>query len=420
MKKKGTIIALALAMVLALTGCATEVSVPAVRVRMVTRSGEAADHYAGVVVSENTVTVSRDLSRAVAEVCVSVGDEVAEGQLLFHYDTDELNLMLDKQELELDRLEAEIKSKQTQIAEVEKELKKATGDLKTQLNIQLRQLQTELTQAEYDVEDLETEIEQTKKLLLDVEVKSPIHGTVRKIDSTSDHYITIQQTGAFQIRGVLNELNVDAGIKLGAEVVVVSRVDANQVWNGTVTSVDYNNTQTNSYDELYGSYDSLSSSTSYPFYVSLEHTEGLLLGQHVYVRLAGVNEMTENRILMPESYLMGVHYDEETLITSAYVWCVNEEGKLVQAKVILGEFNLDNGCYVILSGLTMDDYVADPANPNCAEGVQADFRTEADFGHSGAGAATQPAITETTAPVEETEAESQEPETTNSGYMEDL
>ena len=212
MKKKGTLIALVLTLVLALTGCATEVTVPAVRVRMITRSGEAVDHYAGVVVSENTVTVSRDLTRAVAELYVSVGQEVEEDQLLFSYDTDELNLMLDKQELELDRLDAEIKSKQTQITEVEKELKKATGDMKTQLNIQLRQLQTELTQAEYDMEDLETEIEQTKKLLKNVEVRSPIHGTIRKIDAGADAYITIQQTGAFQIRGVLNELNVDAGI----------------------------------------------------------------------------------------------------------------------------------------------------------------------------------------------------------------
>ena len=399
MNKKGTILALALALVLTLTGCAAEATVPAVRVRMVTRAGELVDHYAGVVVSENTVKVSRDLSRGIADLFVAVGDEVEEGQLLFRYDTDELNLMLDKQELDQDRLDAEIKSKKTQITEVEKELKKATGDTKTQLNIQLRQLQTELTQAEYDMEDLKAEIEQTKKLLTDVDVKSPIHGTVRKIDSASDDYIVIQQMGAFQIRGVLNELNVDSGIKLGAEVVVVSRLDENKVWNGTVTSVDYNNTQMNQYDELYGSYDSMTSSTNYPFYVALESTEGLLLGQHVYVRLAGVNENTENRVLLPESYLMSVSYDETTLITSAYVWCVNEEGKLQKAQVVLGDFLTDQGCYVILSGLSLEDYVADPTNPDCAEGVQAEIHSESDF------------IYNTVVPTEEPAGETEESET---------
>ena len=381
MNKKGTILSLALALVLALAGCTTNAVVPVVRVRMVTRSGEAADHYAGVVVSENSVTVERDLSRAIGEVCVAVGDEVEPDQVLFRYDTDELNLMLDKQELELDRLEAEIKSKNTQVSEVQKELKKATGDIKTQLNIQLRQLQTELTEAAYDKEDLMAEIDQTKKLLENVDVTSPIYGTVRKIDPTSDKYITIQQTGAFQIKGTLNELNVDSGIKVGADVVVVSRLDAGKTWKGTVSSVDFNNSQYNSYDELYGSYDTQTSSSNYPFYVTLDSTEGLLLGQHVYVRMAGVNENTENRILLPESYLMGVHYDEQTLITSAYVWCVNEEGKLVQGKVVLGEFVMANGCYVVLNGLDMDDYVADPANPACAEGADTDLRSSADFVH---------------------------------------
>ena len=182
-------------------------------------------------------------------------------------------------------------------------------------------------------------------------------------------------------------------------MVIVSRLNENQVWNGTVTSVDYNNTQNNTYDALYGSYDSLSSSTNYPFYVALENTDGLLLGQHVYVRLAGVNEKTGNRILLPESYLMNIQYDAETLISSAQIWCVNEEGKLMQAKVVLGEFVLDSGCYVILSGLTMDDYVADPSNPGCAEGVTAMFRSEGDFVH-----ATVPPTetTETTEPPAET------------------
>lgn len=393
MKKKGTIIALVLSAVLLFAGCGTETVVNAVQVRMVTQAGAAVDHYAGVVISEHTQEVRRDLDRTVAELCVSVGDVVAEGQVLFRYDADELNLMLDRQELDLDRLEADKKSMEDQIKEVEKELKTATGDIKTQLNIQLRQLQNDLTQAEYDIEDLETEIDQTKKLIRDVDVKSTIHGTVRKIDSSSEVYITIQQTGAYQIRGVLNELNLESGIQEGAQVVVVSRLDSGLTWNGTVSSVDFNNTQSNSYDDLYGYTDSLSSSTGYPFYVTLEHTDGLLLGQHVYVRLAGVNETALSRILMPESYLMSVRYDEQTLITSADVWCVNEEGKLEKREVVLGEFVMEHGCYVVLDGLTMDDYVADPTNPDCAEGVMTSIRSEADFAYPTQSPETEPSGT---------------------------
>ncbi len=377
--KKNCAAALALLMLL-LAGCGGEQTViPVVKVSMVARAGLAGDSYAGVVVSENAVQIQRDREQTVDELYVSEGDTVQEGQQLFSYDVDALNLTLDRQELDLDRLEAEVTAKKKQIADVEKELKTATGDTKTQLNIQLRQLNTELTQAEYDEEDLEEEIKYTKQMIRNAVVKSPADGTVRKIDENAENYILIQQTGAFQVEGMLNELNVNAGIIPGAAVEVVSRLDPGQIWTGTVTVVDYGNTSTNSYDSMYGNTDALSSSTGYPFYVTLDSVEGLLLGQHVYVRLAGVGADAAGRVLIPESYLMDMNYDKETMITSAAVWCPDESGKLEKQSVVLGEYLTDIGCYVILEGVTFEDYVADPSNPDCKEGAMTDLRSEADF-----------------------------------------
>lgn len=380
MSRMKKLLAAALALVL-LTGCAGErAPVPVVQVSMIARAGLAGDSYAGVVISENAVQIQRDKSQTVDELYVSEGDTVREGQQLFRYDVNELNLTLDRKELDLDRLEAEVKSKKKQISEVEKELKTATGDTKTQLNIQLRQLNTELTQAQYDEEDLEAEIKYTKQMIKNAVVKSPADGTVRKIDELGEVYILIQQTGAFQVQGMLNELNVNAGITPGARVEVVSRLEPDRIWTGTVTMVDFGNTGTNSYDNMYGTTDILSSSTGYPFYVTLDSVEGLLLGQHVYVRLAGVNAGSDGRVLVPESYLTDLAYDEETLIASAAVWCPNEEYKLAKQTVVLGEYLADIGCYVILEGLSLDSYVADPSNPDCREGAVTDLRSEADFG----------------------------------------
>ena len=179
---------------------------------------------------------------------------------------------------------------------------------------------------------------------------------------------------------MLNELNVNAGITPGARVEVVSRLEPDRIWTGTVTMVDFSNTGTNSYDNMYGTTDILSSSTGYPFYVTLDSVEGLLLGQHVYIRLAGVNAGSDGRVLVPESYLTDLAYDEETLIASAAVWCPNEEYKLAKQTVVLGEYLADIGCYVILEGLSLDSYVADPSNPDCREGAVTDLRSEADFG----------------------------------------
>lgn len=369
-----------LAMALLLAGCGGEQTpIPVVKVSMIARAGLAGDSYAGVVVSENAVQIQRDTEQTVDELYVSEGDTVREGQQLFRYDVDALNLTLDRQELDLDRLKAEVQAKKKQITEVEKELKTATGDTKTQLNIQLRQLNTELTQAEYDQEDLEEEIKYTRKMIKNAVVKSPAAGTVRKIDENADAYILIQQTDALQVQGVLNELNVNAGIAPGVPVEIVSRLDPEQIWTGIVTMVDFGNTSANSYDSQYGQADLLSTSTGYPFYVTLDSVEGLLLGQHVYIRLAGVNSGSEGRVLIPESYLMDISYDEQTLIASGAVWCPNEENKLVKQPVVLGEYMADIGCYVILEGLTLEGFVADPSNPECKEGAPADLRGESDF-----------------------------------------
>ena len=35
---------------------------------------------------------------------------------------------------------------------------------------------------------------------------------------------------------------------------------------------------------------------------------------------------------------------------------------------------------MILEGLSLDSYVADPSNPDCREGAVTDLRSEADFG----------------------------------------
>lgn len=380
MNKWMKVLTLMLTLMLALSGCAEETAtVPVVQVRMLTRAGAAVDSYAGVVVSENAVQVKREPGQSISEVFVTEGQEVLEGQKLFSYDSDELNLMLDRQELDMDRLEATIKEKKSQIADVEKELKTATGDAKTQLGIQLRQLENELRQAEYDEDDLQAQIDHTKQMLRNVDVKSPINGTVRKIDENAEVYMVIQQAGAYQVLGQINELNLNAGIKVGTEVTVVSRLDESITWSGKVTSVDYNNTSVNAYDNMYGNADALSSSTSYPFYITLDSTEGLLLGQHVYIRLAGINQGSTGRILVPESYLTDVSYDDTTMITSAGIWCANGEGKLEKRNVVLGEYQADVGCYVILDGLSMEDYVADPENPDCVQGAEAQLRSDEDF-----------------------------------------
>ena len=72
----------------------------------------------------------------------------------------------------------------------------------------------------------------------------------------------------------------------GARAIIRSRVDENLVWHGTYTAVDTKNPNNSNNNMMYGmsSEDaSQTTSTSYPFYVELDASDGLLLGQHVYI-----------------------------------------------------------------------------------------------------------------------------------------
>ena len=75
----------------------------------------------------------------------------------------------------------------------------------------------------------------------------------------------------------------DGSITEGSKVIVHSRVDENQTWTGTVTKIDRENAKTGNNNMYSSSGDGMTQSSSYPFYVQLAGTNGLMLGQHVYV-----------------------------------------------------------------------------------------------------------------------------------------
>ena len=85
------------------------------------------DRFAGIVVSENVAEIQKDGEKTIAELLVREGDDVKEGDALFSYDMEELQLTLDKQKLELEQLKASIENYESQIKELEKDRSKVSG-----------------------------------------------------------------------------------------------------------------------------------------------------------------------------------------------------------------------------------------------------------------------------------------------------
>ncbi len=402
MKMKKQVIALGAALLLGLTGCSSESLVNVEQAGLLATAATSTDKFAGVVVSEDAVKIERDMEQTIEKLYVSVGDEVRVNEKLFSYDSDALSLEIDKQGLELDKLTNQIKELTTQITALEKQIKNEKDkDVKVALQLDLRSLQANKTQAEFDKKTLQAEINYNKDMLKNTEVRSPIKGTIRAIDENGSPYITIQKAGAYQVKGTLNELSLNAGIMEGTNVTILSRID-DRTWNGTVTSVDYNSVSGNEYDTNYGMGSSdFSSSSSYPFYITLTDTKDLLLGQHVYIQVATAT-ITDDLLRIPENYIMDIAMNEETFETTGTVWGIHPTtGTLTLVTVTLGEYDSTYGTYVILAGIIADDYLANPADPNCKEGAAVNLRSESEY--AGADIPTDPTDSTGSIPSESTE-----------------
>ena len=363
---------LAIVMLLVFAGCASkEGAVYVQSVAELANLGGIApgDRFAGIVVSENVAQVQKDSEKTIAELLVKEGDDVKEGDPLFSYDTEELELALAKQELELEQLKASIENYKEQIAEMEKQSQWVGGTDKLQYTIQIQSTQVDLKEAELNLKTKEAEVTRSRDILENATVISPVTGRIQSINENGmDNYgnplayISIQQAGSYRVKGTLGELQ-RGGIMEGSRLQIISRTDDTLRWGGTVTLVDYENpTQGGNNDMYYGGMtDEMTSSSKYPFYVELDSTEGLILGQHVYLEL----EAEEAETSGPSISMAFIAYEEDG---STYVWAENR-GKLEKRAVTVGEMNYMTGTVEILSGLTEEDYIAFPDMELCVVGA---------------------------------------------------
>ena len=370
--KKWLCIACAVCLVLSLSACGSDENAVFVQsVKTLSDLGGIApgDRFPGMVVSEHVTEVHKDSDKVVADVYVKEGDDVVEGQELFTYDMDQLQLALDKQKLELEQLKATIENYKSQIESLKKDEARATGSAKLQYTIEIQSLQIDLKEAELNLEAKEKAVAQTEAMLVNVTVVAPVTGRITGVNENGyDNYgnplayITIQQAGSYRIKATLGELQ-RGGILEGSRMKIVSRTDENQVWYGTVTMVDYESaTQGNENDMYYGGMmDPMASSTKYPFYVELDSSEGLLLGQHVYLELDNGEEEAAG-LFISAAFIC---YDDNG---NTYVWA-EKNGKLEVRPVVVGEYNYMMDTMEILEGLTEEDYIAFPDPELCAEGV---------------------------------------------------
>lgn len=327
------------------------------------------DRYGGVIEPQATLEVKLESDRKVKECFVKEGDEVKEGQRLFVYDTQDDEDKLAQAEIDIEKAENDIEVSEKTIAQLEKEKAKASSDDQLSYTTDILSYQNSITQSEYEIKSKQLEVEQLKETIANATVTAEMAGIVQKISdpnstdsssyygsSSSSAYITILAIGDFRVKGTANEQIINQGtIYPGMPVIVYSRVDSTQTWYGEVSEVNTDNTEDENSGNTYYYYgNSENSSSSYTFYVELENSDNLILGQHVYMEEnAGQNDKKDG-MWLEEYYIM--QEDDR-----AYVWMANSSNVIEKHEVTLGDYDEDLMKYEIVDGLEADDYIAYPS-----------------------------------------------------------
>lgn len=350
-------------------------------VGMLTGTGLGAQNrFSGTVESQDTLKISLTEGQKVKEIYVEKGQEVQPGMKLFQYDTEELAMTLEQGKLELERITNSIDSLNMQIAALVQEKNNAPSSEQLSYTTQIQSLQTNVKQEEYNYKVKELEVSRAQKNLETATVNSTIFGIVQEInpEPSYDNYtgekqafMSILSTGKYRIKGKISEQNI-GNLYEGMPVIVHSRVDEEQIWTGVVDTIDTEKPESSQSSMYYGM-DSSQQATRYPFYVTLNTSDGLMLGQHVYIE-PNLGQSDEGMWLM-SSYIVDADSD------APYVWLAGDDGKLKKREIKLGEYNEEMDTWEILDNLRATEYIVWPSE-DCKKGA-AVVKNDGTMGMSG-------------------------------------
>ena len=377
--------ALALALVMLLTvvsGCGQvegEASVQSVSMVCGLGSVGLADRFGGIVSPLGETKVKKDDSMTVDEIKVEVGDTVEVGDVLFTYDLSQIQRELELAQLALEQQKTQLENKEDEKEKLEK-LQADTYDdeMKRQYELDIREANVSILEYKANIASKTKDVEKLQSNLKNAAVKSEVAGEIQSINESgaTDNYgnalpfMTIVETGGYRVKGYVNENNA-AALREGTAVVIRSRVD-DTTWTGSVTTVDWNNpVQQQSY---YDNDTQLSS--KYPFYVTLDSGEGLLMGQHVFIEPDfGQEDEQEAAINLPSYFINDVD-------GKPWVWAQSSKGKLEKRNITIGEYNGELDTYPVTDGLTAEDYIAFP-DETLQAGMACVTYDEGTFGEGG-------------------------------------
>ena len=316
--------------------------------------------YNGIVEAKDVIEINPSGSIPVKDCFVKAGSEVNEGDPLFCYDVDDLELQYTQLQIDVTGVENNLQTYREQLTSLRQKLTRAEEKDRYQLELDIQTAELEIRKAEYDLADKQRKAEEMQQFIDQSEVCSPVTGTVRSVrdssgaydpygyGSGSSAYITIIAGTAFCVKGTVNEQTI-ATLYIGMPVLIRSRV-SDAVYSGTIYRIDTESPDSSQSGVIY--YDSGERASKYAFYVEPESIDGLMIGQHVLIDL-NTSTSDDGGLMLPSSFV----FEENG---GYYVWAANSRGYIEKRAVTISLYYEETDCYRIVRGLTLKDRIAFP------------------------------------------------------------
>ncbi len=316
--------------------------------------------YNGIVEAKDVIEINPNGSMPVKECYVSAGSKVREGEPLFCYDVEDLELQYAQIEIDISGVENNLRTYRDQLSALNTKLSKAKEEERYTLELDIQTVELDIRKAEFDLEDKHRRADEMRKVIDASEVLSPVTGTVRSVraDSgsydpfgygdSSGAYITIIAGTAFCVKGTVDEQTIYT-LYAGMPVLIRSRVN-DRVLRGTIYRIDTESPDNNQGAMYY--YGGGESASKYAFYVEPESIEGLMIGQHVVIDL-NTDTDTSSALMLPAAFL----FEENG---SFFAWAADADGRIEKRAVTVGAYDEETERYEILDGLAGRDRIAFP------------------------------------------------------------
>lgn len=362
------------------TDTSSEIYVMSLSEIMGENSSYSSDVFMGVVEGQETTSITKSSEREIDKILVSEGDYVSVGSPLFTYKSDALIANNTQLGFDIESYNLQIANTTREIEKLQKDYEKIKGQTdedknnKEDILNQIEGLKTDIAITQNSIEQTNSKIEDNNKKINNATVNSTVDGVITKIaDDTNPYttdgsFITILGAKEMRVKGQINEQNVWA-INIDEPVTLRSRVDSEQTWKGTITKIDTESKQENNNSGYYGG-SSEGTSTKYPFYVTLEDSDGLMMGQHLYIELGQTSGEKVDFSDGTYIYDYYIAYDEEG---NPFVWA-SDGKKLVKKPLELKDYYEEQMVYSV-SGIDKDTLIAYPME-DYAEGMKTVNPTE--------------------------------------------